>query len=260
MEVSPYQCRTWLVLGMAWLKDPTFPEVKRKDCHGQLIWKVKPVCRTAAWQPNLCTENQWKRIILNRSVIDSVTISYEFNYNFFLALTIWAQRELSFAKASTPHRAGAPAAKALPVLRMQKELLGMDNCPLGQPCASSAPLHSATLLWGENLKGPLMKISISMTTVLSTIASDSHGPQKHSIDHFCHSSSILILFPSFSSKYNWFVCLGGHRKKCHWGKFPWKVPWKVPQCWISQNPPYEMDEKGGSPNSTPSQLFSFFLL
>lgn len=260
MEVSPYQCRTWLVLGMAWLRDPTFPEVKRKDCHGQLIWKVKPVCRTAAWQPNLCTENQWKRIILNRSVIDSVTISYEFNYNFFLDSYHLSPEGAEFCEGQHTAQSRSAGSKGAACSEDAEGAAGDGQLPartaLRLVCT---PAFSHTPL-GRKSEGPLMKISISMMTVLPTIASDSHGPQKHSIDHFCHSSSILILFPSFSSKYNWFVCLGGHRKKCHWGKFPWKVPWKVPQCWISQNPPYEMDEKGGSPNSTPSQLFSFFLL
>jgi len=34
MQVSPYQCRTWVVMGMAWLRDPFFSEViRRKGCH-----------------------------------------------------------------------------------------------------------------------------------------------------------------------------------------------------------------------------------
>lgn len=81
-QVSPYQSRTWVVLAMAWLRDSFFPEViRRKGDHRQLICKVKPVCRTA--ERSQTSAMKTHRVILNRSVIDPVTISRAFSCNFF---------------------------------------------------------------------------------------------------------------------------------------------------------------------------------
>lgn len=87
--------------------------------------------------------------------------------------------------------------KVLPALRRQQQqpaAAGDGQRPTQPtPCVIFTPALSHRVLWGEKLEGALRKISIGMTTVLSTIALILCGVSKHSIHHFCPSPSILLL-------------------------------------------------------------------